>query len=117
MVGGVDGDTAVNKYGAIPTVVDGVRFASRAEASRYSELRLLEKAGQIVALTVQPRWPLTVNGYKVGTYVGDFAYSDVVSGRFIVEDVKSPPTKTPSYRLKRKLMLALHGLDVTEIEA
>jgi hypothetical protein len=117
VVGGVDGGVMVSKYNAIPTTVDGITFHSKAEASRYSELRLLEKAGQIVALTVQPRWPLTVNGYKVGTYVGDFAYSDVVSGRFIVEDVKSPPTKTSTYRLKRKLMLACHGLDVIEIEA
>jgi hypothetical protein len=107
----------MSKYGAIPTTVDGIAFASKAEARRYAELRLLQQAGAIKDLACHPRWPLTVNGYKVGTYVGDFAYSDVVSGRFVVEDVKSPPTKTPSYRLKRKLMLALHGLDVTEIEA
>jgi hypothetical protein len=105
----------VTKYGAIPTTVDNIRFASRAEASRYSELRLLEKAGQIVALTVQPRWPLTVNGYKVGTYVGDFAYSDVVSGRFCVEDVKG--VRTPVYKLKSKLMRACHGIVIQEIDA
>jgi hypothetical protein len=103
------------KYGNKPTEVEGITFHSKAEASRYSELRLLEKAGAIVALTVQPRWPLTVNGYKVGTYVGDFAYSDVVSGRFIVEDVKG--VRTPVYRLKSKLMLACHGLVIQEIEA
>src|SRR3990167_2292221 len=34
-----------HKYGAVPTVVDGIRFASKKEARRYSVLRLLEKAG------------------------------------------------------------------------
>jgi hypothetical protein len=103
------------KYGNKPTEVEGITFHSKAEASRYSELRLLEKAGAIVALTVQPRWPLTVNGYRVGTYVGDFAYSDVVSGRFIVEDVKG--MRLPLYKLKAKLMLACHGIVIEEIEA
>ena len=48
------------KYRAVPTVIDGIRFASKAEARRYGELRLLEQAGEIRDLVRQPRFALYV---------------------------------------------------------
>ena len=39
-----------NKYGNEKTVVDGITFASRKEASRWQELKMLEKAGEITGL-------------------------------------------------------------------
>ena len=36
-----------SKYHAQPVEIDGVRFDSQKEARRYSELRLLERAGEI----------------------------------------------------------------------
>ena len=39
--------TTQSKYHAVPTTIDNIRFASKAEARRYRELRLLEKAGEI----------------------------------------------------------------------
>jgi len=108
-----------SKYGAVPTVVDNIRFASKAEARRYAELLLLQKAGEIEALELQPKFPLLVNGVKVATYIGDFRYFalDRHSPPFeIIEDVKGGPT-TPVYRLKKKLVLALHGVEITEVRA
>lgn len=107
-----------SKYGAVRTTIDGITFASKAEARRYQELRLLEKAGQIHWLELQPRYPLIVSGYKVGEYRGDFKYATL--GRDgclteIVEDVKG--VKTPVYRLKAKLMKALHGIEIRETRA
>ncbi len=32
-----------HKYHAEPTIVDGIRFDSKKEATRYAELRLLER--------------------------------------------------------------------------
>ena len=49
-----------NKYGAKPTIVDGTRFDSTKEANRYGELRLLEKAGAITNLELQPKFPIDV---------------------------------------------------------
>lgn len=43
-----------HKFGAVATVVDGHTFPSKAEARRYQELRLLEKAGQITKLRLRP---------------------------------------------------------------
>lgn len=103
------------KYLNVPTTLGGLRFASKAEARRYGQLVLLQKAGAITNITVQPRFQLVVNGQAVGTYIGDFSY--VENGTQVVEDVKSPATKTPLYRLKKKLVKALYGIDVVEIEA
>jgi hypothetical protein len=109
----------VQKYHAKPVTVDGIRFASTAEARRYSELKLLEKAGEIQRLQVQPRIPLHVSNatgkVRVGTYVGDFWYLE--NGEVIVEDVKSPPTKTALYRLKCKMLFAEYGITVRENDA
>ena len=48
----------MNKYKAKPLTVDGIRFASQREGSRYRELKLLEKAGQITGLELQPVFEL-----------------------------------------------------------
>lgn len=106
----------MTKYGAIPTTLDGHRFDSRAEARRYAELRLLERAGEIADLELQPAYPLVVNGVKVATYRADFRYRDVATGAVAVEDVKGGrATVTPVYRLKRRLVLALYGIEIKEV--
>lgn len=99
-----------NKYRAIKTVVDGVKFDSKKEAARYQELKLLEKAGEIMYLTLQPRFDLIVNGVKCGFYKADFQYLTV--GKTVVEDVKG--MKTPVYNLKKKLIKAIYGFDIFE---
>lgn len=86
-----------NKYKAEPTYADGIRFASKAEARRYGELKLLEKAGTISSLTLQPRYELP-GGIR---YVGDFAYTE--NGQAVCEDVKG--METPVFRLKKRLFL------------
>lgn len=104
-----------HKYGAVRTELDGVTFASKAEARRYAELRLLEKAGEIEGLELQPKFPITVCGVKVCTYVSDFAYLPKGGLRRTVEDVKAAVTKTRIYRLKVKLVFAVYGITITEI--
>jgi hypothetical protein len=102
------------KFKNIPTEVDGIAFASKKEARRYGELKLLERAGRIFDLKVHPSFPLDVNGHPVCRYVGDFAYTE--NGARVVEDVKSPITrKHPVYRIKAKLFAAIHGFPVREV--
>ena len=105
---------ARSKYGAKPIVIDGIRFASQAEGRRYSELRLFERAGRIRQLELQPEFPIVLGGKKVATYKADFAY--FAHNSRVVEDVKSAPTKTPLYRLKKRLVEALYpGVTITEV--
>lgn len=102
----------MSKYNSVKTEVDGFVFDSKAEAHRYSELKLAEKAGEITELELQPKYPVEVNGSKICTYIADFRYKDG-DGNQIVEDVKG--VKTPVYRLKKKLVEALYWIEITEI--
>lgn len=102
-----------NKMGAIKKEVDGLVFDSTAEARRYEELKLLATAGDIQQLRMQPEYSLDVNGIHICNYIADFVYFR--AGEMIVEDVKG--VKTPVYIIKRKLLKACTGLDITEIKA
>lgn len=100
----------MNKYKNKPTVVDGIRFASKAEARRWGELRLLERAKKISGLRRQPSFALVVAGQKIALYVGDFSYfepsprlGDVIP---VCEDVKGMETRV--FKLKAKLFRALY---------
>ena len=112
-----------SKYGAKPMVVDGIRFDSTKEARRYRDLRLLEKAGVIHDLELQPRFPLEVvelfrphgRVKNCGYYTADFRYVDTATTAVVVEDVKSGPTKTAAYRLRKRLVEAIHGVKICEV--
>jgi Xaa-Pro aminopeptidase len=99
-----------SKYGNRKTVVDGITFDSIRESKRFGELSLMQEAGLISGLELQQSFDLIVNGMKICRYVADFVYTEKT--RRIVEDVKG--VKTPSYTLKKKLMLACHGITIRE---
>lgn len=102
------------KYRNTKTVIDGVTFDSKKESARYSDLKLMHRAGAITDLTLQPKFDIVINGQKVCSYIADFSY--VENGVTVVEDVKSEMTrKLPTYRLKKKLMKAAHNIEVREI--
>lgn len=93
-------------------MIDNIRFASKREGKRYSELKLLERAGQIRNLELQPKFPLKINGSLICTYVGDFLYFE--DNKRVIEDSKG--FKTKEYIIKRKLLLALYpGMDHREV--
>lgn len=92
------------KYRNKITEINGIKFHSQKEANRYVHLRILEKANKIKDLELQPKIPLMVNGKKIGNYIGDFKYFDIEKLEYVIEDVKSPITKTPIYRLKKKIL-------------
>lgn len=98
------------KYGNRVTEVDGHAFASRAEARRYAELKMLERGGQIRELRLQVPFPVEINGRRICKYIADFTYLDAAGP--IIEDVKG--YRTDIYRLKKKLVEALYGLKILE---
>lgn len=111
----LDAGVPKRKYRNVPVVVDGVRFASKAEAKRDAELQLLQRAGKIRDLRRQPRFPLIVNGKKICVYVGDWRYFEatdderppsVLTRQEVVEDRKG--ALTPAFRIKWALAKALH---------
>lgn len=112
--------TIVNKFRAKKTIIDGINFASRAEAARYVQLNLLQKAGEIRGLILQQKFLLTprrlrddLTWERASHYIADFSYIDK-NNKIIVEDVKGFLTK--DYILKRKMMLHIHNIAITEIK-
>ena len=101
------------KYNAIKTEVDGYVFASRREANRYQELRLLERVGEIEDLELQPVYPCVVNDVLVCKYIADFRYTSVKRGNVVIEDAKG--FKTPVYRLKKKMVEAIYNIIIIEV--
>ena len=116
-------------------LLTGEVFDSQHEYQRWNELLVLEKAGKIQGLLRQVKFeliPAQVETYeriseKTGrrlqdgrrvieqavSYVADFVYWK--DGQMVVEDAKSEATRTEGYIIKRKLMLARHGIRVREV--
>ena len=123
-----------SKYGNKKINLDGLSFDSRKEARRYTELKLLERAGKIKDLELQKSFELIPAQYedtgevytrgankgqpkrgkcieKAVTYKADFVY--IEDGKTVVEDTKGFRTK--DYILKRKLMLYIHRIRIREL--
>lgn len=127
------------KYNSKKVTLDGITFDSAHEARRYSELKILERAGVISDLKTQYKFVLipaqreeSTEVYKRGknkgkpkqgkvierevAYFADFVYTK--DGEMVVEDTKSVATKKKeSYIIKRKLLLYLFKIRIQEVES
>lgn len=99
--------TSPRKYKNVPVEVDGLRFDSKRESIRFFTLRLMERAGDIKDLKRQVRFPLNVEGKKIGAYVADFTYLDTTTKEEIVEDTKG--FVTDLFKWKAKHFEAQYG--------
>lgn len=111
----------MNKYFAKKvTAPDGEVFDSQREYQRWGVLKLLQRAGKISDLQRQVKYILIPTqrdqkGKVVErelSYVADFVYVDLDRGVKVVEDTKG--FKTEAYKIKKKLMLWIHGIRITE---
>ena len=98
------------KYHNTKTVADGIKFDSKLEAERYEQLKILERAGVIRDLELQPEYELIPSFKKNGktwrktVYKADFRYILCENDKTIIEDVKgSIEVITDVFRLKQKL--------------
>lgn len=98
-----------SKYGAIRTG----KYASKHEADIAAKLWALERAGNIRDLREQVPFELVKgrNGVKGISYIADFCYID--NEMPVVADAKG--FRTPVYKLKKKLLYLLCGLEITEL--
>ena len=108
-----------SKYKNKKTQVDMYVFDSAKEAKRYKELKLLERAGEISNLELQPRFLLQESFRKNGRvyrkieYIADFQY--IENGKTIVEDVKG--IQTDVFKLKHKIFEKIYpNLELKIIE-
>ncbi len=102
-----------NKYRNYPVTIGEIKFPSKREATRYLQLLTAKRLGLITDLKIHPRWKIEVNGFFICSYTADFSYRDAKTGKLHVEDVKG--YRTREYRRVKKLMKAVHGIEIEEI--
>jgi hypothetical protein len=106
-----------SKYRNTKVEIDGFKFDSKAEAARYRELLIMQKAGLISNLELQVPFILApgcvLDGRKKPPlkYIADFVYDE--NGCAVICDVKGKIT--PLYRVKKHLMKTVLGLEINEI--
>ena len=110
-----------SKYGNRRVTEGNLTFDSKAEHRRWHQLLVLQRACEITELQRQVRYeliPATVGPdgkkHRATAYVADFVYR-TKDGKVVVEDVKG--VVTPEFKLKRKLMLERHGIEVQEVRS
>lgn len=99
-----------SKYKNVRTEVDNIKFDSTKEAKYYGILKLRKAAGELT-FERQVKYDFVINGVLVCSYVADFVLQ--FPGYKLVVDVKG--MRTPIYKLKKKLMKAVYGIDITEV--
>ena len=121
------------KYGSKKITVDGETFDAKKELRRWQTLRIMEDVGMITDLRRQVKYILipaqrepdhmdyskSARGRKVKgkllehevAYYADFVYQQ--NGETIVEDAKG--VRTEVFKLKKKLMLWVHGIRIREV--
>ena len=122
-----------SKYRNEKVTFQGMSFDSKKELQRYLFLVDAERRGVISDLQRQVKFELipaiteeyvehlktkdkvkTRTVQSAVTYICDFTY--LKDDKIVIEDVKSSPSLvTKEYRLKKKMMLAIHGLIVKEV--
>lgn len=94
-----------NKYNAIAKEVDGRKFPSTKEANEYSVLRILERAGKIRDLELQPPFILQrankAAQIKQVKYTPDFKFFDIDRGKWFVVETKG--VKLADFVVRRNL--------------
>lgn len=105
-----------SKYHNRKVTVDGITFDSVKEASRWQELLMLERSGEISGLFRQVKIELIpkTSKFRACHYIADFTYIDKSTGQRVYEDVKSGDYRTKEYLIKRKLLYWRHGIEIKE---
>lgn len=109
----------MNKFGAIKTIINGIKFDSKKEANYYSQLLALKKAkkeaDRVIYIELQPRYNIVVNNIDIGFYKADFRVK-YANNRNEVIDVKGlkKGSAYQLFRLKKKLVEALYRIEIIE---
>ena len=126
--------SSYNKYKNTKIEQNGEKFDSKKEYYEWLKLKRLEEMGLIFNLRRQVPFVLIPTQYETYTettktgkvkekkrvvekecrYIADFVYIDNQTNEKIVCDTKSEITKTPAYKIKKKLMLYVHHIKITE---
>ena len=100
-----------HKYGAVKTVIDGIKFDSKAEALYYqlhkhdNGMKMQEK------FVLMDKFRLNGKAYREIAYKPDFTFYDENGSLTKVVDVKG--VLTPEFKIKSKLFANRYGIQIT----
>lgn len=104
-----------NKYGNVRTDYNGRTFSSKKEAAHAQRLDLLKRASdpkeRVLLVKYQVPFRLDIGRCHIADYIADFVV-EYANGRKEIQDVKG--FRTDVYKLKKKLLFALHGITIIE---
>ena len=110
-------NSSYNKYRNTKKKVDGISFDSEKEANYYSQLKLLERANEIVKFERQVKMPIEINNIHIANYILDFkVYYPDGSVKYV--DIKAQDKKTKKwittdvFKLKKKLIEAIYKIKI-----
>ena len=104
-----------SKYRNTKCKAGGLSFDSIGERNRYFYLLEMEREGKIKNLGRQIKFPLDVNGIHICDYIADFVYE--TKDEYITEDFKGGYRLPNDWAIKKKLMLAVHGVEVKIVKS
>lgn len=90
--------------------IGGQTYHSMGEYKRECCLKQQLRSGIIKNLKRQVTFKFEVNGVHICEYIADWTYTIVEGNIDVVEDFKGIQTDT--FKIKKKLMKACHGIDV-----
>lgn len=105
----------MSKYNSKKTKIDGIVFSSKKESNYYQTYKMLERAGKISDLKLQPEFKYWSSNRKkvLFRYIADFSYFDNLEKKQYFIDVKG--FKTPLYKLKKQLIEDQYNIKITEV--
>lgn len=100
-----------HKYGAIKTVIDGIKFDSKAEALYY-QLHKHDKGMKMQEkFVLMDKFRLNGKAYREIAYVPDFTFYDDEGNLIKIVDVKG--MQTSGFKIKAKLFANRYGMQIT----
>jgi len=100
------------KYGNVKVVIDGESYDSKIEAEFHHHLKLRERIGEVYGIVRQKDFLIELSGQRICVLKVDFWFYDRRTLGMRAVDIKGGPTDTPVFRLKRKLVRAMFGVEV-----
>lgn len=105
-----------SKYNNVKVRWNDMWFDSIYEMNAAKNLESMRKAknkrDRVVDVQYQVKFRIVVNKAKICDYIADFVV-EFADGRVEVIDAKG--MRTSVYRLKQKMMKAVHGIDIVEM--
>ena len=100
-----------HKYGAVKTVIDGIKFDSKAEAMYY-QLHKHDKGMKMQErFVLMDKFRLNGKVYREIAYVPDFTFYDDEGNLIKIVDVKG--MLTSGFKIKAKMFANRYGMQIT----